>query len=794
MVAPSTYPVTIYIADVDVTRYVPYTSLSFEDYARQVSSFKMTVENPSGVTPARGLAVRVEANNATIFNGYIIEINSRKRDNGITKEYELDCADMKIRLQKAVLTYNLFSGSDLDIIGSLFGSSFPDLTDLFDFDSLVNSLVDDIDFEVNDENLLDALNRLADETGAKPRFENGTNADPVPVGTISFDSGGYTNYTLANSGFTASVQSGGNPDNAYIGTATTPADGSYIEVAFNLAAVTFLENFSFDYKLDVPIAVANGDIRLEIYYDNVRILNLTPTHNSGWVRVEGSASTVTNTLVNARFAVRLVVEDLSPAAGGWTFAIDNVKVWQVVEYDVVDFDSGESYTVINTGATLNGEVASGNPGDSYSFQVVGAGKVVEIQRDLGAEMPIAGAGMHVEVDGTIGSARIRLLDEDSVEVSSETMTTVLSSVAWNYRGVGYATPVMARYIRWRIASLIGTVNVELDNLSWILSTPGNRTNLVWGDEADAADFDIDVQNSDEFAGDIELLEGDYDDFNTVVVTGGYEEVAIDWTYDADGAQDHFDLETPIKNITVSKNTGTDVTPSWTAQDVGKWGGDTFVSDGGSADVLYDAEHHWLYFDANPANLVKAFRITGTILKPIQTTVVGDTGGGPVYATTVTNKNITSVEDAISFGHAELEKRNSIKRLNFTTYHPGLKPGQAITVIDSARGLAETQIIQRISTTWLGASGHATFDIEAGEAESTGADTLIANNDKRSRETGPKTTITPQIINLYTDDSGVVMTDDSGNVLYESLTQSLYTDDSNTLLTDDSFIQLYEEVA
>ena len=667
---PTLYDITIYIDDVDVTIYVPHESLAHEDYARQVSSFKMTVQNPSGVTPARGMPVRVVANSVsgtpTIFNGYIVELITRKRDNGITQEYELDCGDLKWRLQNAILGYNELSGSDFDIFSALFNNAYPDLTSLFEFD--FNSLIDEMDFAVNDESLLDALNRLADETGADWRLNNGSEGAGF---TVDFD-GGYDSYTLT------------------VGAGDTVSDTG---TGFGEESLC-----------------AEG--------------------------VDGNAS------------------------GGVTLTID-MTFDGTPEIETVEFRYW--FTHNGTLSVKKPDLFIVNGGSSTQFAAI----VGETDIDT---------WHNILFRPTAGTQSPRNESEEGSEIRA---TSGLPTSTY--------TSIRLRCAFVFAAATSATVKVDDIQINGGATTPNE---IVWDAEPDSAAFDIDVQNSDEYATDIELFEGDWDDFNSILVTGGFEDTAIDWTYDADGEQDHFDLELPVKGLVVYKNTGSDTSPTWTEQDLGAWGGATFVSDGGSADVLYDSENHWLYFDTNPANLVKSIRITGTIQRPIKVQVDGVQGDDPVLATSISDDSITSLDDAVSLGNAALEKQNSIKRLNFRTYEPGLKPGQAMTVTDSARGLTETLTIQRIATKWLGGR-NAEFDVECGEAEATGADSLIANADKRSRDRGPSQLVNIQVVNLLTDDSDVVMTDDSGEELYESETRSLYTDDSNELMTDDSLAQLYE---
>jgi hypothetical protein len=777
MVAPTNFDLTIYVNDVDVTAYVPSDTLAFTDNARQVSTFDFTIQNPSGVTPARGHEVRITANSladAPVFTGYIMELVTKKRDNGITKEYEVRCADRKILLQKSVIGDNVFTGSDFDILGDLLANTYPDLSSYFDFETDVTSFADGLEFAIPDgTSLLDALSDLADMTGAEISFDTATEGGVVEelVGTIDFD-GGYADYTETAFGFTASVQSGGNPDLAYIGAKTNPANGDYIEVQFDLLAPIFITDWAFDWQTIVPGGVISGDFRLLVYYDGVRVLSSSAAPSASWVTrqhsVDSPAQDICKTVVNSSIAIRIVVEDASPTAGDWSFGLDNIKVWAVTADDTIDFDGGASYTVINTGATLAGETAVGNPGNGYEFDFTNSGQVVEIQHDLGAEQTVAGVGVHVKIDGTIGNAIIRLLDADSVEVATNTLTALATtaSVTWNYRGVEFDPPVSAQFIRVRYASVLGSnVQVNTDNIAWYSGIAGNPlTALNWDEDPPAADFDIDIQLGDEFAFDIDLFEGDFGDFNSVTVIGGYEEVAVDWTYAMDGGQDHLGLELPITALVVYKNTGTDVTPVWgSALALGSWGSDTLTGAGGTKDVLYDANDHWLYFDTEPANLVYSVRITGTIRRPIRVRVESVAEGDLTLATSYTDEKITSVDEAVAIGQAQLEQNNSIKRLNFSTHEPGLKAGQAINVVDSARGLDETLVIQSINVKWMGPV--ATFDVECGEAEAVSLDAMIANTDKRSRQIASNVSPDTQTAVLVTDDSGVFMTDDSGSQLY-----------------------------
>lgn len=644
MAVPETYPLTILINAIDVTSYVPYESLNFDDYARQVSTFRFKVEKQDVVTPERGHTVQIYNDTTLIFNGYIVELKSIKRDNGIAKEYELDCADQKIRLQKAIVAFGEFSGSDADILADLLANAYPDLTDLFNFD--IDALIDDMDFNVNDENLLDLLNELADKVGADLSFDTAQNASADITYELIRD-GNET--TIVNQAFSERAE--GNP--GFAGALTEDSEAS-----------------SSDFSFRIVVTLPSSQEITRVTFDG----NLA--------EIQADSQTA-----------QLFVADGS----------NNQKAYRAV---------------------TNG---------------INAGWLSLDSNTHGTAMPFT-------------SAVVKICVADFTTVSKTN-------------------------IDFRIDNIVIYTTTD----TYYLNFDGT-TNLNWG-EPDAAAYDIDVQNSAEFASDIELFEGDFDDFNSVIVTGGYEDVAIDWNYESDGTQNHFKLETPIKSLAVYTNSGTDVTPSWTALTVGKWGTDTFAT----KNVLYDPERFWLYFNTNPPYLTKSFRLTGTIQKPIRVLVEDVEDGKPTYTTVIHDDSVTSVDDAVTRGQAELEKRNSIKRLEFSTHHPGLKVGKLMTVNDSARGLSEELIIQHINTTWMGP--RATFKVTCGNEGMTGVDTLIANNDKRSRDTATPASLATSLADVYTDDSGNRLTDDSGNLLYA--TYLLYTDDSFHLLTDDSLNQLYE---
>jgi hypothetical protein len=643
--SPTPYDVTIFIDGYNVTEYCPYELMSFEDLRVNVSTFKLTLQNPP-FTPTRDMRMQVIANSLpdlpSIFVGYLIECTETKHGNGITKDYEIEAADRKIRLQKSVVPPLDYTGIDTDILDDLLADTYPDLSDIYDFSTDVDNIADDLGLSVNDDSLLDAINGLADQAGANVRYEPGdqTNEEVTitfepDVDTIPFNgasSDGDIPFYWSDEG-TPQDTYGNGGGYAFRETGVTPAAPSARLVEFilhvaNENAVNF-ETLSFDYYLDCPLDTT------------------THTVNCRVISIGGSA----------------------------------------IAFGAVGLNDAAWHTFTASGSGL----------------------------------------------GT-----------------------------WNQNNPGYAIEIRIRFE----APLNSPYEARIDNVVFTTDKPvaqgTGKDKLGWKGAPEANDFDLDIDSSDEFAFDIDLTTGGFDFYNSIIVTGGSTQEAIDWTYLSRGYQDHFKLELPVQDLVVYKNTGSDASPTWTLQTLGTWG----VDDIGTKDVLYDPTFQWLYFNTDPGDFGRAFRITGTVAKPLRVRVENVAPGENVYVTTIYDENVTSVEEATILGFSELNKRNLIKYLKFRTYEPGIKVGRTIHVTDTNRDLDENPIVQRVYTRWLGASGHAEFEIEAGNTDDGGIDTIAANADWRSREKAvPIPAVTVGFAALL-DSDGEPLEDSDGQLLYQ----------------------------
>jgi hypothetical protein len=647
MTVPATFDVTILVNDVDVTAYVPFDSLSLDDYARQVSTLRMQINNPTGVTPTRLHTVVMTWNfdDSIIFTGYLMTVETRKRDNGITIIYDCECADRKILLQRTVIGGNEFTGSDLDILDDLLTNAYPDLSTLFDFATDVTSFADGLDFPVEDgTNLLDALNDLADLTDADWRMDTPT--------------GGAGEFTY----IIQSTQQASAAADSAIETTGGSGGGNCARMQDASMVTTLQKGNTLDVIIDFPAPVDITAISVDYYYD----------YGTG---------------IDTPYAsMRIMTDD--------TFT--------VTIYSDASQSAYQAY---------------------HTITVPGADP----------DLPYMGA---VQIAFRVELSFVRSATDTNVDLRID--------------------------------------NIDINNGEYILDFDNNTgqgadapTELQWNNTPDLADFDIDVQTGNEYAADIDFSIGALDDFNSVTVIGGYEEIAIEKALDSDGVRDHIALPYPVKTLAVYVNTGTDTTPVWgSALALGAWGSDLLTSGGGSKDVLLDSVHNVLFFDTAPSNLVNSYKITGTIQRPIRVRVETGAEDELTLATSYSDETITSIDQAVAIGQAQLEQNNSIRNLNFKTNHPGLRAGQSITVTDSARGLAETITINRIGVTWLGSSGHATFNVECGDNANDNFGATLANVDKRTRANGAVTSPDTQTASLYTDDSGNIMTDDSNQYLYE----------------------------
>lgn len=166
-------------------------------------------------------------------------------------------------------------------------------------------------------------------------------------------------------------------------------------------------------------------------------------------------------------------------------------------------------------------------------------------------------------------------------------------------------------------------------------------------------------------------------------------LVLDWRK-KDGATDD--------RLQVDKNTGSDMSPSWTAQTVG------LPQETGSFDVIWDELAKSLEFTSAPANLKAAFRVTGDIWRPLIGEAVDqasiDTHGR--FEISIKDVSLTDDEAVERRGDVELNRRSQdLERLVLTTTKDGIVAGDLITLVNATRSIDALYLVTKLLTLPLG---------------------------------------------------------------------------------------------
>jgi hypothetical protein len=294
--------------------------------------------------------------------------------------------------------------------------------------------------------------------------------------------------------------------------------------------------------------------------------------------------------------------------------------------------------------------------------------------------------------------------------------------------------------------------------------------LNWSDTADDAPYDLDIGSTD-YVGDIELSYNAMDSINSVIVVGGMTYEDIDWEYPGDNQLVHFDLETRVfppeggSVPTIYKNDGTDGVPIWTGVTVQARAGNVL---GVGNDVLWDEENHWVEWNDSPPDLKRAWRVVGRIEVRLRAIVKDDQNIADTFERVgvVCDERAISTDYVHALAEAELRKRLAPATVTFTSYTPGLKVGQKIDVVDSARGLnLIDMIIHKVRHTYLG-GGYAKFFVECGDKLVSLVDIAVGTqNDATERPYMQDNTLIVTLSTLI-DEDGTDLCDEDGILFYE----------------------------
>jgi len=325
MAIPAAFPIALYINGIARTADISYADLYLDDHRTDVSTFEFTIYNPDGYTPARNDTVLVTDDDVTtvIFYGIITDIETVRR--GVVTDYNLTASDLKVRLQKSVLAPKTYTGTDAEILSELLSDAFPDLSSVFDFDTNVTGVQENLEFEIGDTNVLDALNKLSEETGVSYQIEPG---ELTSEGIIfTFDTGGPDEYTVYDSGIMAWEVTAGKGE---------------VEEESATSAVYGTSSSFIGGNDRMDIGVNTGDGGQFEYNDNITVEDI-------WLRVAVNMPE----LSGGSFRLYMEVWDWDAQGVGGSKVIDESEFYNQGDDYLWDFDTFEYVTIKLTDLTAN---------------------------------------------------------------------------------------------------------------------------------------------------------------------------------------------------------------------------------------------------------------------------------------------------------------------------------------------------------------------------------------------------------------------------------------------------------
>ena len=250
------------------------------------------------------------------------------------------------------------------------------------------------------------------------------------------------------------------------------------------------------------------------------------------------------------------------------------------------------------------------------------------------------------------------------------------------------------------------------NLHWFSVEAADAAYSISDDPDLSADFPC---------GQLRRMVDGHEVINRVTIVGG-DYLSGDQTheYAADNQQVRFTVpyfyrEPTTGTILIDKNTGSDVSPSWSAQTVGI----KYIDDGASPakDVLFSHQERFVEFASAPSNLTRAWRITARYEIPLRTRVRSEDSFdryGQWFEGVINDEDIKDKTEAQSRGKYFLAA-NALAKTVFhcKVYEPGLRAGEIIQLVNSNLSVNDTYFIRKLTRRFPG-GGFIIDDLELGD--------------------------------------------------------------------------------
>jgi len=191
-------------------------------------------------------------------------------------------------------------------------------------------------------------------------------------------------------------------------------------------------------------------------------------------------------------------------------------------------------------------------------------------------------------------------------------------------------------------------------------------------------------------------------------------------YEGNNQQVRFNLpyfyrEPTTGTILIDKNTGSDVSPSWSAQTVGI----KYLDDDASPakDVLFSHKEKFVEFASAPPDLNRAWRITARYQIPLRTRARSNDSFdtyGQWFEGVIVDDDIKDKTEAQNRGKYYLASQAMAKTV-FTCFvhEPGLRAGQIVKLTDSTLDVEGLYLIRRLTRRFPG-GGYVVDELELGD--------------------------------------------------------------------------------
>lgn len=219
--------------------------------------------------------------------------------------------------------------------------------------------------------------------------------------------------------------------------------------------------------------------------------------------------------------------------------------------------------------------------------------------------------------------------------------------------------------------------------------------------------------------------------NRVEVVGGMY-LSDDNTFYLAGTGQDNRITLPLKahapdgetSILVWRNDGTEAVPSWTSLTVKAGYIDQL---GGTSEVLHYFQEKVLEQQNNWPNLPNAVKVEAKYEVPLRARVRSEESYnhyGRWFDEVVSDTNILDKATARLVGKGILAKNAmATTALSLSTYQPGIRSGETLTINSTKHGVADDYLVQRVVTR-VGVNGQSVCDIEAGTYDPDLVDMMV----------------------------------------------------------------------